>query len=180
MVSCFPGVHRFHNNNWCYQFREYRLISKKANSGHRIPSIFIGDSLVRNFSRKKLASIFSTNYPDYLNFGNDGDKVKVENVHYRVKNDGLPKIINGIIILVGTNNISSNHSPAAVANAIIQWANIVNSASTVVGKVIISSILPRFDKYHKMVPLLNEELEILFKHRPYVFIIHPSFPVIFF
>ena len=98
MVSCFPGVHRFHNNNWCYQFREHRLISKKANSGHRIPSIFIGDSLVRNFSRKKSSSIFSTNYPDYLNFGIGGDKV--ENVHCRVKNDGLPKIINGIIIPV--------------------------------------------------------------------------------
>ena len=173
MVSCFPGVHRFHDNNWCYQFRD-RLISKKANSGHRIPSIFIGDSLVRNFSRKKSSSIFSTNYPDYLNFGIGGDKV--ENVHYRVKNDGLPKIINDIIILVGTNNNSSNHSSAAVANAIIQLADIINS-TTVVAKVIISSISPRFDKYHKMVPLLNEELEILCKHRPYVFIIHPSFPV---
>ena len=50
----------------------------------------------------------------------------MENVHYRVKNDGLPIIINDIIILVGTNNISSNHSPAAVANAIIQLADIIN------------------------------------------------------
>ena len=50
----------------------------------------------------------------------------MENAHYRVKNDGLPKIINDIIILVGTNNFSSNHSPAAVANAIIQLADIIN------------------------------------------------------
>ena len=53
MFSCFPGVHCFHNNNWCYQFREHQLISKKANSGHRIPSMeFFSKKVVIDFLNK--------------------------------------------------------------------------------------------------------------------------------
>ena len=167
MVS-FPGVDRLYNSNWSTQFEQHRFISHKLNSSsRRVPSVFIdvfiGDSLVKNFGRNKT---FFKNFPRCLNFGIGGDKV--ENILYRVKNNGIPKIVNDIIILVGANNLSSNHSAAAVAKAIIQLADVIHSTLTVVGKIIISSVLPRFDQFGKLVPLLN------------VFIDHPSFSVIFF
>ena len=178
MVS-FPGVDRLYNSNWSTQFKQHCFISHKLNSSsHHVPSIFIGDSLVKNFGRNKTSSIFLKNFPRYLNFGIGGDKV--ENILYRAKNNGIPKIVNDIIILVGTDNQSSNHSPAAVAKAIIQLADVIHSTLTVVGKIIISSVLPRFDQFGKLVPLLNEELDILCQLRPYVFINHPSFSVNFF
>ena len=49
MVS-FPDVDRLYNSNWSTQFKQHRFISHKLNSSsHRVPSIFIGDSLVKNF-----------------------------------------------------------------------------------------------------------------------------------
>ena len=45
--SCFPGVDRLYNSKWSSEFKEHRFISRKANSSSRVPSIFIGDSLVK-------------------------------------------------------------------------------------------------------------------------------------
>ena len=98
-----------------------------------------------------------------MNFGIGGDKV--ENILYRVKNNGIPKIVDDII-LVGTNNLSSN--PAA---------DVIHSMLTVAGKIIITSVLPPFDQFGKLVLLLNEKLDISCQLRPYVFINHPSFSV---
>ena len=154
MVS-FPGVDRLYNSNWSTQFKQHLFISHKLNSAsHRVSSIFIGDSLVKNFGRNKTSSIFFKNFPRYLNFGIGSDKVA--NILYCAKNNRIPKIVNDIIIVVGTNNLFSNHSPAAVAKAIIQLADVIHSTLTVVGKIIISSVLPRFDQFGKLVLLLNE------------------------
>ena len=71
IMTSFPSVHRF---------REHRLVSKKANGRNSIPSVIIGDSLVRNFSRKMASLLFTQHFKGYLNFGIGGDRV--ENVHY--------------------------------------------------------------------------------------------------
>ena len=138
--SCFPGVERFYNSKWSKQFKVHPLISCKANSSSCVPSIFIGDSLVKNFGRGKLSSIFLKNFPDFLNFGIGDDKV--ENGFYRAKNNGFTKNVNEVMILVGRNNLSLNHSPASVAKSIIQLVDVIHFTLTVVGKIIISSVLP--------------------------------------
>ena len=153
----FSGVDRLYNKNWSVEFQQHRRTSHKSNH-HVVPSIFIGDSLVKKFSRHS-SSIFKKNFPKYLHFGIGGDKV--ENIVYRVKNYGIPKIVNNVIILAGTNNLSADHSPVAVAKAVIDLADVIHSTSTVVGKIIISSILPRFDRFGKLVQLLNQELDIM-------------------
>ena len=85
----FPGSARLHNHQWCVAYQEHVYISRKASSRK---SIIIGDSLVKNFSRGKSAAIFDEHFPDYLNFGIGSDRVK--NVHFRVKNNGIPKSVN--------------------------------------------------------------------------------------
>ena len=129
-MADFPGVGRVRCDKWRVAYQEHVYISRKAASSNR-KSIFIGDSLVKNFCRGSAAAIFDEHYPDHLNFGIGGDKV--ENIHYRVKHNGIPKSVHDVIILVGTNNLAAHHLPSSIAKAIVNLADCIDKTVDVHG-----------------------------------------------
>ena len=164
-MDSFPGLERF-SAKWKKEFKEQRYICRNPTER----SVIIGDSIVKNFSRGKSLPLFENYFKDCINLGIGGDKVA--NVLWRVKNNGIPKNINDVIILVGTNNISSGHSPYAIAESIINLAEATLSSSTVLGDVYISSILPRYDGYTKEISVLNEHLAFLCSEMGFNFVQH--------
>ena len=92
-------------------------------------------NIVKNFSRRK-TSINET-FPSYLNLGIGGDKV--DNVIFRMKNSGIPRKVQDVIILVGTNDLAANHFPDAVAKGIMNLAEVILQRVSVNGKIYVST-----------------------------------------
>ena len=143
-----PGVPRWHNANWSEQFvmQRKRCTRQKPN---RPPSVLLGDSIAHRFKSSILP-------PNFLNLGIGGDKVN--NVLYRIQNNGIPKVVQDVVIILGTNNLSSGHSPFAIAHSLKQLADVLANQCQVLGKIFISQLLPRKDKLNVLIPLVNSEL----------------------
>jgi len=103
--------------------------------------VFIGDSITVRWPRELLEKHFGQFRPVNLGIGGDW----IQNVRWRIENGALDKApVRVAVLLIGTNNLSNNFTPAEVAQGTLDLASLLREK--VPGcKVLIVGILPRGD-----------------------------------
>ena len=114
-------------------------IQKRSVQSTKSNTILIGDSIIKKLSFYKNVWINHFGLNNNVNCGIGGDSV--ENVLWRVCDFTIPKSVDYVVLLCGTNNLTKN-SPVEIVNGILAIGkNIVERQLDI--SVIISGILPR-------------------------------------
>jgi lysophospholipase L1-like esterase len=114
MPRAATPVPRTERQGWMAQHDANVALARKGN----IAVLFMGDSITRSWSREG-HEVWAAHYAQkqVANFGISGDCT--EHVLWRVQNGELenikPKVV---VLLIGTNNLTQNDSPADIARAI--------------------------------------------------------------
>ena len=133
MMSDFPDKDRLFNDQWWSG--GHSLNSSKADAKPpytNLPSVFSGDLIVKNFSGGNASVMFLMKYFHHIWIL----RLAVIKSKCHLSHEGLhgvPRKLQDLIILVGTNNLSANHTPDAVAKGITNLVEVISHQAFVSG-----------------------------------------------
>ena len=129
---------------WCDLPSQHNILLHRA-----CPKLMLcGDSIISGLSRYD--NVWRKYFSKSVNVGSRGDKV--ENVLWRIQETVIPRSVNCVFLLCGTNNLDT-HSPAEIVGHLLDCANLLTSQGLY---VVISHILPRDDALSPRRKLLEE------------------------
>jgi hypothetical protein len=122
--------------------RKKRLFNDQKNcSSYGSKVVFIGDSIVSNFS-KFYPDMWEKDFPNAINLGIGGDRI--ENVWWRILNNVVPANAEHVVIHVGTNNIGRCDHHDIIQGLLDMIKDAMRICPS--AQFYLSALLPRFDR----------------------------------
>ena len=127
-----------------------------SETGRCADVLLLGDSIIANYKRWS----WDLNCK-VANFGFGGEKI--QNVLYRVTCGHLPSAVQLVVLHVGTNNYTRNHTKLVagvvqICDALMRWKDV---------DILVSGVLPRNDVRLKDINAVNHELHNAFNGKKY-------------